>query len=179
MKKKRILAVSGSVRKSSSNYTILRALAEELNEEAEVTFFDGIDKLPHFNPDLDNINLPLTVGDFRRQIEAADALVICTPEYVFSLPGSLKNAIEWNVSTTLLSGKPLAMIVASASGIKAFDSLYLVLKTLECRIAEDSNLLIQGVKGKIDTNGELKDEATKEALKRVSQSLLKTINEME
>ncbi len=121
----------------------------------KIEIFDGIDKLPHFNPDLDNDNVPQVVKDFREKIKIVDAVIICTPEYVFSLPGSLKNAIEWNVSTTLFSNKPVAIIVASASGEKAFESLDLVITTIESRIAEKSKLLIQGANGKIGKNGEI------------------------
>ena len=116
--KRKILAISGSTRKESSNEMILNLISELYKETLEVDVFDGIDKLPHFNPDLDTENPPLLVKDFRDKIQSADGVIICTPEYVFSLPGSLKNAIEWNVSTTVFSHKPLAIIVAAASGEK-------------------------------------------------------------
>ena len=67
---------------------------------------------------------------FRKSIEEADAVLICTPEYVFSLPGILKNALEWTVSTTVFSDKPTALLTASSSGEKAHESLLLVMKTL-------------------------------------------------
>jgi len=99
--KKKILAISGSTKKNSSNNSILEFISESYKELLEVKIYDDIDKLPHFNPDLDNESLPSIITDLRNHIQSADGIIICTPEYVFSLPGSLKNAIEWNVSTTV------------------------------------------------------------------------------
>ena len=118
--KLKILAISGSTKKNSSNEAILRFVAENFKNTTVVEVFDSIDKLPHFNPDVDKEALPAEVLNFRNQIQEANGILICTPEYVFSLPGSLKNAIEWNVSITNFSNKPVAFIVAAASGEKAF-----------------------------------------------------------
>ena len=177
MDKKKILAISGSTRKKSSSETILKFISDIFKDRIEVEPFDGIDKLPHFNPDLDNENPPVEIVEFREKIELADGVLFCTPEYVFSLPGSLKNAIDWNVSTTVFSNKPVSIIVAAASGEKAFESLYLILTTIESRITEDSKLLIQGVKGKIGRNGEILDEDTAHKIKSVVESLMKSIEE--
>ncbi|MFZ1808404.1 MAG: NADPH-dependent FMN reductase [Cyclobacteriaceae bacterium] len=149
MRKLKVLAISGSIRKNSSNENILKGIDVMYRDQIAMSFFDGIDKLPHFNPDIDNDNLPAVVSSFRKQISEADGVLFCTPEYVFSIPGSLKNAIEWNVSTTLFSGKPVAIIVAAASGEKAFESLKLVLTTIESTIGPRSSLLIKGAKGKV------------------------------
>lgn len=145
--KTKILAISGSTRKNSSNGAILNFIAEQYKEVLDVEIFDKIDKLPHFNPDLDNENPPNEIVDFRNLIQSADGVLVCTPEYVFSLPGSLKNTIDWNVSTTIFSNKPVAIIVAAASGEKALESLGLIMTTIESKIS--SKLLIQGAKGKI------------------------------
>jgi len=91
-------------------------------------------------------------------------VVICTPEYVFTLPGSLKNALEWMVSTTIFSGKSVALITASAMGDKAHEALQLVMKTIESRFTTATQLLIRGVKGKVDGNGNITDAATKTAV---------------
>ena len=173
--KRKILAISGSTRKGSSNESILKFIATKYQDLVEVELYDDIDKLPYFNPDLDTETPPKLVIEFRNSIANADGILICTPEYVFSLPGILKNAIEWNVSTTLFSNKPVAFIVASASGEKAFESLNLVLTTIESTIAEDSKLLIQGAKGKIGTESKIIDNATQESIGKLVNSLLKTI----
>ncbi|GAA0194918.1 NADPH-dependent FMN reductase [Fulvivirga kasyanovii] len=172
--KKKILAISGSTRKQSSNEAILQVIADWYKDELDVQIYDGIDKLPHFNPDLAGENSPEVVKEFQEQIKNADGVLICTPEYVFSLPGSLKNAIEWNVATTIFSGKPLATIVASASGEKAFKSLNLIMTTLECSLPEDSRLLIRGVRGKIK-DGEITDEDIISQLKNLVNSLIASI----
>lgn len=171
MRKNTVLAISGSTKKNSSNETILRTAAELVRHKVNVEFFDGVDKLPHFNPDLDG-DPPAVVQAFRNSIENADGVLICTPEYVFSLPGSLKNAIEWTVSTTVFSNKPIAIIVAAASGEKAFESLNLIMTTIEGRVDEGSKLLIKGAKGKIGSNGEIQDEQTLVRIRNVMESLI-------
>lgn len=176
--RKKILAISGSTRKNSSNEAILKVIADMYKDELDIEIYEGIDRLPHFNPDLDKENPPSEVKEFRELLKNSDGVLICTPEYVFSLPGSLKNAIEWNVSTTIFSNKPVAIIVASASGEKAFESLMLVMSTIESVIPDSSALLLRGVKGKIGANGEITHPETLEKLKRVTDSLIKTTEEV-
>lgn len=173
--KKNILAISGSTKKNSSNNAVLEFIAESFKTVLNVKIYDGIDKLPHFNPDLDDENSPAIINGLRNEIRTADGILICTPEYVFSLPGSLKNVLEWTVSATVFSGKPLAFIVAAASGEKAFESLDLVLTTIESNMARDSKLLIKGIKGKIGPGGEITDKPTTDKIKAVVQSLINSI----
>jgi NAD(P)H-dependent FMN reductase len=104
-------------------------------------------------------------------------VLICTPEYVFSLPGALKNAIEWCVSTTVFSEKPVALITASASGIKAHESLQLILKTIYADVREETQTLIQGAKGKVGDDGEIKDPATAQQLKNLATAFAVQLNE--
>ncbi|MEE1944990.1 NADPH-dependent FMN reductase [Pedobacter sp. KR3-3] len=163
--RKNVLAIIGSTRANSSNLNLVKAFAKQTTPKFEVHIFEGIGNLPHFNPDQDTENPPEAIVAFRKLIAQADALLICTPEYVFSLPGSLKNAIEWCVSTTLLSQKPTGLITASASGLKAHEELQLVMRTVEARFTEATTLLIPGIKGKFDTNGNLIDEPTIKQLK--------------
>ena len=173
--KKKILAISGSTRRNSSNEFILNFIAERYGDTMDLELYAGIDLLPHFNPDLDQADVPPVVEEFRDKISAADGVLFCTPEYVFSLPGSLKNAIEWTVSTTVFTDKPTAYIIASASGEAAFASLDLILTTLQARIGQNSRLLIQGVKGKVGKSGLITDQGTLNELDRVAKSLLDTM----
>lgn len=159
---KNILAISGSTRKDSSNHKLIRLFAESVKGRCNVTLFEGIDTLPHFNPDLDNDNLPQQVAAFRKQVINADAVLICTPEYVFSIPGSLKNALEWCVSTTVFSQKPLGIITASASGEKGHEELKMIMQTLEAKFTDDTTLLISGMRGKINAEGIITDNHTAE-----------------
>lgn len=173
----KIVAISGSTRKNSTNELILRHIAEAYQDRISVEIFNRIDTLPHFNPDLDRGHPPPAIKEFRDKIQASDGVIICTPEYVFSLPGSLKNAIEWNVSTTIFSNKPVALIVASASGEKAFEALDLLMTTIESRIADNSKILIKGAKGKVGKDGRIEDEATRGRIDGLVESLIRSIKE--
>lgn len=168
-----ILAISGSTRKNSTNERLIKFIAERFKDKTSIKLFEGVETLPHFVPGEEH--LPPSVADFRQKIETADAVLICTPEYVFSLPGSLKNAFEWLVATTVLSNKPTAFIIASASGEKAFEELDLVLKTLEARVEEGSKLLIQGAKGKINQNCEIENPVLISQIESLMNSLLKLV----
>ncbi|CCG98974.1 NADPH azoreductase [Fibrella aestuarina BUZ 2] len=161
---KHILAISGSTRADSSNAQLLRIMAALAGDRWNMTFYNQLDQLPHFNPDLNRGNVPEQVSVLRAAIEAADGVIICTPEYVFSLPGSLKNLLEWLVSTTLLTDKPTALVTASASGEKAHDALQLVVGTLQARFTPATTLLISGVRGKLAPDGHLTDVPTEMAL---------------
>lgn len=158
--KKKILAISGSTRKNSSNFKILKFISENINKEFEVELFEDLESIPHFNPDLDTEHPPEAVLQFRNKINAAAGVLICTPEYVFSLPGSLKNALEWCVSTTVFSNKKVGLITASASGERGHEQLGLIMKTIEAKLTDETQLLIQGIRGKLNDDGTITDETT-------------------
>ncbi len=143
----------------------------------EVEIFNELDTLPHFNPDLDNNTPPPAVHAFREKVRQAHGVLICTPEYVFSLPGSLKNALEWMVSTTIFSQKPVALITAAAMGLKAHEALQLIMKTIETRFTDDTLLLVQGIKGKITRDGEITDPHTAEQLARLTTAFAALLQE--
>lgn len=166
MRKTKIVAITGSTRKNSNNYKILKYLSENIKTEFEIEIFEDLDKIPHFNPDLDTDNPPENVTSFRNKISQADGVIICTPEYVFSLPGSLKNALEWCVSTTVFSNKKTGLITASASGEMGHEQLLLIMKTLEAKFTDHTQLLIQGIRGKINEEGKIINEETETALQK-------------
>jgi len=128
------------------------------------TVFKDLRTLPHFDPGLSLENTPQIILDFRNQIEQADGVMICTPEYIFSIPGCLKNALEWCVSTTVFSDKAVGLITASASGEKGHQQLQLILKTMLAKFTPETTLLIQGVKGKLNEKGLLVDSNTQRNL---------------
>jgi chromate reductase len=169
---KRILVICGSTRIRSSNRDIIEVITKMGNEYFTVTDFD-ITTLPHFNQDVTDENLSAAVCEFRNAISKSDGVLICTPEYVFSLPGVLKNAIEWTVSTTVFSNKPTALITASSSGEKAHESLMLVMNTLGIKTSEDMCLLISGVKSKLNLHGEVIDMILNHQLKTLASTLAK------
>jgi chromate reductase len=121
----RILAVSGSLRAHSLNTEVLRACGLLAPPSVEVTFFDGLASLPHFNPDLDaeGAVLPASVEEFRRQVGEVDALLISSPEYAHGVPGSLKNALDWLVSASEMVSKPIGLLNISPRSTYAYASL--------------------------------------------------------
>lgn len=174
MSKLNILGISGSTKSKSTALSILNFLSQEYSQEIDLQIYTKLSQLPHFNPELEE-QLPNSVLELRQIIQDVDGIIFCTPEYVFSLPGSLKNLLEWNVSTVLFSNKPVAMIVAAASGKKAFESLELILTTIESTLPDESKLLIQGAKGKLNKDGEIEDDQTIKELHILMRSLIHTI----
>jgi chromate reductase len=158
--KKNIFAIIGSAGKSSANLRLVEKIAELSQDEFEVTIFDKLSELPHFNPELSLNSTPELILKFRELVANAEGIIICTPEYVFSIPSGLKNAIEWCVSTTVFSGKPIGLITASASGIKGHEELKLIMRTVETAFNDQTTLLIPGIKGKIDDKGNISDVKT-------------------
>jgi chromate reductase len=113
-----ILGIAGSLRAGSHNTQLLRLAAEELPEGVELVVFDGLAEIPAFDQDLEDL-APDAVDALKAAIAEADAVLIATPEYNGSIPGVLKNALDW-VSTpfpdNVLRGKPVAVIGASTGG---------------------------------------------------------------
>src|SRR6185295_6604003 len=122
--------------------------------------------LPPFDPELSADSPPQVIVEFRNTIDEADGVLICTPEYVFSIPSGLKNAIEWCVSTTVFSDKPVGIITASLDGQKGHQELQLIMKTIMSNVTDETSLLIQGIKGKINERGEITDSKTLDDLIR-------------
>src|SRR5271169_5001096 len=112
----KIVGISGSLRVGSSNAVLLWTTATLVPEGVEVAVFEGIGGLPHFSPDLDTDAPPLAVREFRALLAAADGFLVSTPEYAHGVPGSLKNALDWVVSSGELYHKPVLLINASPSG---------------------------------------------------------------
>lgn len=174
-RKKKILALSGSIRKDSSNEKLLRYLATRYVNVVDIELYPTLEVLPHFKPDQTSTDVPEIVQNFITSIEQADAVLICTPEYVFSIPGVLKNALEWTVATTVFTDKPCAFIVASSLGDKAFESMDLIMKTLlQYELNPQLKVLIQGVRSKM-ISPQL-DSETDEELLLLMKSLLDVMN---
>jgi len=162
---KKIFAISGSLRAGSSNHSILRFLGNLLPDDIEYTIYDGLSELPHFDPGLDNDSPPETVSALRKLLAEADGIIICTPEYAYGVPGSLKNALDWTVSNGSLVDKPLSLITASTGGQNAHAALLLILGALSANVLEDAILLIPFIRSKMDGQGNITDEATQNDLK--------------
>jgi NAD(P)H-dependent FMN reductase len=155
---------------------MLRTIASLYEENLDIKIFAGIATLPHFNPDVSDENTALAVKEFRAEIAHSDGVIICTPEYVFSLPGTLKNALEWTVSTTVFTEKPVALIVASGLGEKTFESLRLIMTTLGARMGEHSMLLIQGARAKFNSQNPTLYEQTLSDIKKLMESFITSLD---
>lgn len=168
--RKKILAISGSTRKVSSNLDLINEIIALTRETNEVIVFRQIDELPHFNPDLDIEPPPETVANFRNLLRSVDGVLICTPEYAMGVPGTLKNAIDWLVSSCELSHKPLALITAGSMGQKGHASLLDTLHIIETKVTDDTQLIISFVKTKIK-GGKITDETTLAEVTKVMAAL--------
>jgi chromate reductase len=167
---KSILAIIGSASENSSNQKLIEYLADFTKSDLEWNIFTDLKSLPHFDPGLSIQNTPQEIINFRKQIEQADGIIICTPEYVFSIPSGLKNAIEWCVSTTVFSDKSTGLITASAQGEKGHEELQLIMKTLTSKFTNKTTLLISGIKSKISESGQVTDSKTQFELEQFIKS---------
>lgn len=171
-----ILAISGSTRKASSNLHLIHAIARMTATRLNISMYEGLTDLPHFNPDLDNGQPPAAVSGLLEQLRSADGILICTPEYAAGVPGSLKNAVDWAVGSMGFSGKPTALITASTSGHAGHQSLLGTLLLIEARITAAAQLVIPAVKTKVSAAGEITDPATLQQTEQLIQALTDMIN---
>jgi NAD(P)H-dependent FMN reductase len=133
----KIFAISGSLQASSSNARVLET-ARTSKQGADVDIYGSLADVPAFNPDLDIEPGPPAVTDLRARIGSADAVLISTPEYAYALPGSLKNALDWIVSSGELYEKPVAILSASPrpnGGANAREMLERTLRAQGSRVA--------------------------------------------
>jgi len=165
----KILAVSGSLRSNSSNTILLKAIEKMMPPQVEFFLYDGIGSLPHFN-DADEASD--TVIEWRKYLQETDAVLVCSPEYAFGIPGSLKNAFDWTVGSGDLVNKPLALITAATGGEKAHAAWLQIFTALSPVIPEGCSVLISYVRSKLNAAGEITDEATLTAVKNLLNNLI-------
>ncbi|MEZ0540913.1 NADPH-dependent FMN reductase [Fibrella arboris] len=174
-----ILGLSGSLRSGSTNAQVLLAVGRLLPPSVQLTIYEGLDALPHFSPERDNETIPMSVRALRQAIGQAQAVIICTPEYAFGIPGVLKNALDWCVSTVLFDQKPVAAISASpgyAGGERAMASLLPTLTALNTHIPGGCSLVLSSIRTKMNASGEIIDPATEQALQRLADELVADAN---
>lgn len=177
MKNIQILAISGSLRNNSTNTNILKVIGKMTGESIDFQIFEGLDTFPHFNPGIDEDNEKVAL--FRNKIKEADGVIICTPEYAFGVPGVLKNALDWTVSTGEFNDKPVAAISASplnTGGDKALASLLLTLTALGTLKNEKSYLSIPNIKQKINPEANLTDNILQGQLELILNNLIEQIS---
>ena len=148
----RLLAISGSLRAVSVNTAVLRAAANLAPSGTEIFLYTGLGNLPAFNADLDNDAPPDIVQTFRREVGSADGLLISSPEYARGVPGSLKNALDWLVSSSEFPGKPVALIQTSPRAVDAPAQLRLILSTMSARLIEAASLTLPLLGRSLDAN---------------------------
>jgi chromate reductase, NAD(P)H dehydrogenase (quinone) len=175
----KILAISGSLRASSSNTTLLRAISALAPDKVQISIYEGIGNLPHFNPELDGeIPLP-SVRDWRTQLQEADGIIFCTPEYAHGIPGVLKNALDWIVSSGEFMHKPTAVISASPApdgGAKANASLIQTLRVMMAKIDPKAILCLPAISAKLTASGRINDPDTVSSVQLLLATLIETID---
>ncbi len=156
----RILAIPGSLRRASYNRAMLQAAIEHAPEGVEIETYDDLGTLPPFNQDEEGDRTPAAVLAFRRRIGAVDGLLFSTPEYNSSIPGVLKNAVDWASrpsGKTEIIGKPAAVMSASISafgGVWAQAELRKSLGAAGARVHEEG-VSVSKAADHVDTDGRL------------------------
>lgn len=175
----RVLAISGSLRRDSYNTQLLRAAEELAPRGLDIDLYDGLAAIPPYDADEETRGTPPSVADLKRRIASADVVLIATPEYNSSLPGQLKNALDW-VSRPIkegpLRGKPTVVIGASTSpygGVWAQAELRKVLGILGARVV-DGEVAVPNAAEQFDAQGRLVHGEMREQLARLLDDLLAT-----
>ena len=167
-----ILGIAGSLRAGSHNAQLLRLAAEELPEGVELVVFDGLAEIPAFDQDLEDL-APDAVDGLKAAIAEADAILIATPEYNGSIPGALKNALDWvsrPIAESPIRRKPVAVIGASTSAFGAVwaqRELKKVLGVMGARVLDVELPVAKADRALLDA-----DEALLDGLARVVSELV-------
>ncbi len=173
----RVLAISGSLRDASNSTALLRALREEAPEGVEVIIWDGLKSIPPYDQDDDIVPAPAAAAAFRELVREVDAVFFATPEYNSSIPGALKNALDWGsrpLATNAFRNKPVAVISSSAGafgGVWAAAELRKVLGAMGARVTE-AELAVGHAHEKLDDEGNLVDDDVRTGLRESLELLL-------
>lgn len=165
----RLLAISGSLRAKSVNTAVLLAMQSLAPADMIVTLHGGLGALPHFNPDLDVEPLPAPIAALRQAVAAADALLICSPEYAHGVPGSLKNALDWLVSFEGFINKPVVLINARPAEFAAA-SLRETLSVMNARLLDAASVTLPLTSNTPDSAALLGHVAVRERLQTALQA---------
>lgn len=171
-----ILGFAGSLRKGSYNKALLRAATDLLPEEAKLETFD-LEGIPPFNQELES-QMPERVKEFKAKIRAADAILVATPEHNYSVPGVLKNAIDWAsrpYGDNSFEDKPVAIMSASTGmlgGVRAQYHLRQTFVFLDMHPVNKPEVFVTFANQKIDDQGRLTDEASRGVIKELLKALV-------
>jgi len=175
-KKLLILGFAGSLRKGSYNKALLRAAEELLPKEATLDIFD-LEGIPPFNQELEG-RMPEKVKEFKAKIRAADAILIATPEHNYSVPGVLKNAIDWAsrpYGDNSFEGKPAAIMSASTGmlgGARAQYHLRQIFVFLDMHPINKPEVIVTFAGQKVDQQVRLTDETTRKVIQALLEALV-------
>jgi chromate reductase len=178
----RVLAISGSLRRDSYNTRLLRAAAEVAPAGVEIELYPPhlLGAIPPYDADVDDLGVPQAVTGLKHAVASADAVIVATPEYNSSIPGQLKNALDW-VSRPLAEspfrGKPTTVVGASPSAygaVWAQADLRKVLGALGARIVE-AEVAVAHAGARFDESGRLIDEETREQLAQAVGDLVDAV----
>ena len=172
----RVLAISGSLRASSSNTALLQAAAVLAPPGVEVTLYDGLGDLPQFNPDLDGEMVSPAVKDLRSRLLTADGVAFSVPEYAHGVPGALKIALDWVVGSGELVDKPVALFNASSRGTYAQASLTETLRVMSARVVSESSITLQLLAKALNAGQIASDPDMSRALRTAIESFAVAIN---
>jgi len=178
----KVLAISGSLRDDSFNTKLVRNAAELFGDDVEVELWSGLKDVPPYDEDDDRDGAPKAVADMRAAFAGADAVFISTPEYNSSVPGQLKNALDWvsrPLATNPLRNKPVAVVGASAGAFGAVwaqAELRKVLAALGARVLE-VELAVPHADERFDERGRLTDGNFVEQLTAVVDSVVLAVAE--
>lgn len=177
--KVKVLGISGSINPGSTASRLLHSLSTLAGDGFQFTICEDLGELPHFNPQLTESTSSEGVLRWRKLWREADAVIICTPEYAFGMPGLLKDALDWLVSTGEAYKKPLGAISYSPSamgGEHALSTLLLTLTAQNADFDDSTRLKIPFVRKRLTLNGEISDQNLAEELKCLLQNLLAKAN---
>ena len=180
----RILAISRPLRDASNNTALLRALREEAPEGVEIELWQGLKEIPPYDGDDDVVPGPAPVEAFRALVREADGVFFATPEYNSSVPGALKNALDWAsrpLATNAFRNKPVAVIGSSAGAfgaVWAAAELRKVLGTMGARVT-DAELAVGHANEKLDEHGNLVDDDVRQGLRDALETLVAQIAPVE
>ena len=173
----RVLGISGSLRRDSYNTKLLRVAEELLPAGAELELYEALEDVPPYNEDRDTDDAPPAVARLREAIADADAVLVATPEYNGSVPGQLKNAVDWASRphrTAALSGKPVVVIGATTGmfgAVWAQADLRKILKTAGARVV-DAEVAVGRAHERFTEDGALVDAEIRDQLEEALESLL-------
>jgi len=171
-----ILGFAGSLRRQSYNKAILAVATETVPDDASLEVFD-LEGIPAFNQDLE-LQPPDKVKEFKARIRAADAILIATPEYNYSIPGVLKNAIDWAsrpYGDNAFDGKPVAVMGASIGTLGTARAQYDLRRSfvfLNMLPLNQPEVMVSFAQDKVDSNGRVTDEKTRKKIRELLESLI-------